>query len=191
MRVGDWVTADEYTGRIEEIAGSPEGLQYLVNGMWHDKVTLVRSGNSSDKYEANPALPIALSLKDPKCMPEKHGDWIDLKAQQTRRYSAGDSFVMPLGVAMKLPDGYEAQLVPRSSTFKKYGVIQTNGVGIIDNSYAGIDDIWGMPLYALKDGVINAYDRIAQFRIVPVMGNVTFTDGPMGDNRGGFGSTGR
>lgn len=92
---------------------------------------------------------------------------------------------------MKLPDGYEAQLVPRSSTFKKYGVIQTNGIGIIDNSYAGIDDIWGMPLYALKDGVINAYDRIAQFRIVPVMGNVTFTNGPMGDNRGGFGSTGR
>lgn len=179
MKIGDYVKTPYTTGRIEEIAGSPEGLQFLVNGMWHDKVTLVRSGNDSDKCEATPALPIALSLKDSKCMPEKHGDWIDLKAQQTHQYFAGDSFVMPLGVAMKLPAGYEAQLVPRSSTFKKYGVIQTNGIGIIDNSYAGIDDIWGMPLYALKDGVINAYDRIAQFRIVPVMGNVTFTDGPM------------
>ena len=151
-----------------------------------------------DAFDASEVIPwdgdditIEVSLKNPCCTPERHGDWVDLKAASTYTYEAGDAFIVSLGVAMKLPRCYEAILAPRSSAFGKYGVIQTNGIGVIDNSYAGTDDIWGMPLYALKDGVINAYDRIAQFRIVPVMGNVTFTDGPMGDNRGGFGSTGR
>ncbi len=93
---------------------------------------------------------------------------------------------------MKLPEGYEAHIVPRSSTFKKWGVVQVNGVGIIDNSYSGDNDIWGMPVLAMRDTIINKNDRICQFRIVKRMGNVKFIEVEHleENNRGGFGSTG-
>lgn len=120
------------------------------------------------------------------------GDWVDLRAAETVKLEAGDYKIISLGVSMKLPEGYEAHVVPRSSTYKKWGIIQTNHMGIIDNSYSGDGDVWGMPVVALRDTVINENDRICQFRLVKRMEDigieeVEHLDGP---NRGGFGSTG-
>lgn len=120
------------------------------------------------------------------------GNWIDLRASETVELKAGEFAIIPLGVSMKLPDGYEAHIVPRSSTFKKWGVIQTNHMGVIDNSYSGENDIWGMPVYAMRDTVIQENDRICQFRIMKTMGEIQFVEVEhmSGADRGGFGSTG-
>ena len=92
-------------------------------------------------------------------------DWIDLRASEEVTLKAGEFCLIPLGVAMELPEGYEAHVVPRSSTFKNYGIIQTNSCGIIDGTYCGDDDMWRMPVYAVRDTVIHVNDRICQFRI--------------------------
>lgn len=120
------------------------------------------------------------------------GDWIDLRAAETVLLHKGDFALISLGVSMKLPDGYEAHVVPRSSTFKKWGVLQTNSMGIIDNSYSGTNDIWRFPVLAVRDTVINKNDRICQFRIVKRQPTVEFEEMDTLDavDRGGFGSTG-
>ena len=120
------------------------------------------------------------------------GDWIDLRAAETVELQEGDEYIISLGVSMKLPDGYEAHLAPRSSTYKKWGIIQTNSVGVIDNSYSGDNDIWGMPVRAFRNTVIKKNDRICQFRIIKKMGDLSFEEVThLSDiDRGGFGSTG-
>lgn len=123
------------------------------------------------------------------------GDWIDLRALEEYRYAEGEFFLINLGVAMELPEGYEAELKPRSSTFKNYGLIQVNSVGTIDNSYCSDSDIWKMPVYAIRPGRVDKYDRICQFRIVKTMSAsspVEFVEVESLDNkeRGGFGGTG-
>lgn len=120
------------------------------------------------------------------------GDWCDLRAAERVEMKAGDFRIISLGVAMQLPDGYEAHIVPRSSTFKKWGILQTNSMGVIDNSYCGDNDVWGFPALAMRDTVIDAGDRICQFRIVKKMKPVEFemVDHLKGIARGGFGSTG-
>ncbi len=120
-------------------------------------------------------------------------DWIDLRASETVELKAGEFRLIPLGVAMELPRGYEAHVVPRSSTFKNYGVLQVNSCGIIDSSYCGDEDMWRMPVYATRDTVIKKNDRICQFRIVENQPGIVFeeTDFLGNSNRGGFGSTGR
>ena len=120
------------------------------------------------------------------------GDWIDLRAAETVEMKAGDFKIISLGISMKLPEGYEAHIVPRSSTFKKWGILQTNHMGVIDNSYSGDNDIWGMPVLAMRDTVIKENDRICQFRIVKRMEQVEIEEVEHleGANRGGFGSTG-
>ena len=120
------------------------------------------------------------------------GDWIDLRAAETVELKAGEFKIISLGVSMKLPEGYEAHVVPRSSTYKKWGILQTNHMGVIDNSYSGDNDIWGMPVIAMRDTVINKNDRICQFRIVKKMDELQFEEVEHlgGKDRGGFGSTG-
>ena len=120
------------------------------------------------------------------------GDWIDLRAAETVTIPANTFAMISLGVSMKLPQGYEAHVAPRSSTFKNYGIIQTNSVGVIDNSYSGTNDIWKMPVYATRDTVIHENDRICQFRIMKTMGEVECIEVDSLDDtdRGGFGSTG-
>lgn len=120
------------------------------------------------------------------------GDWVDLRAAETVELKAGEFKLISLGISMQLPNDYEAHIVPRSSTFKNFGIIQTNHCGIIDNSYSGSNDIWMFPAYALRDTVINENDRICQFRIMKKMPNVKFieVDTLAEVDRGGFGSTG-
>lgn len=119
------------------------------------------------------------------------GDWVDLYAAETVDLKQGEHKLIHLGVAMKLPAGYEAHLVPRSSTFKKWGIIQANHVGIIDNSYSGPNDWWMMSVIAMRDTTIHAGDKICQFRIIERQPALMFEEGNMEDeDRGGFGSTG-
>ena len=120
------------------------------------------------------------------------GDWIDLRSAETITLKAGDFKLIPLGVAMQLPAGYEAHIAPRSSSFKKWGILQTNSIGIIDNSYCGDNDQWLMSVYATRDTIINQNDRICQFRIVKNQEPVEFITVEHLDNsdRGGYGSTG-
>ena len=119
-------------------------------------------------------------------------DWIDLRAAEDVTLKAGEFKLIPLGVAMKLPQGYEAHVVPRSSTFKNFGVIQTNHCGIIDESYCGDNDQWYFPAYALRDTQIHVNDRICQFRIMEHQPTIQFeeTEKLTGADRGGIGSTG-
>lgn len=119
-------------------------------------------------------------------------DWIDLRAAEDVKMKTGEWKLIKLGVGMKLPDGYEAHIVPRSSTFKKFGVIQTNHIGIIDNSYSGEDDEWMFSAYALRDTEIHCNDRICQFRIMENQPRICFEEVDHLDetSRGGFGSTG-
>lgn len=120
------------------------------------------------------------------------GDWIDLRSAETVCLYKGEKALLRLGVAMKLPDGYEAIIAPRSSTFKNYGLIQTNGIGIIDSTYCGNNDEWLMPVLATRETMIYKNDRICQFRIQKKQPTIKFVvvDKLADEDRGGFGSTG-
>jgi len=121
------------------------------------------------------------------------GDWIDLRAAENVTLKAGEFKLISLGVSMKLPDGYEAHIVPRSSTFKTWGILQTNHMGVVDNSYSGNNDIWRFPAYAVRDTEIKENDRVCQFRIVKKQPQIEFVETDQLDDtdRGGFGSTGK
>jgi dUTP pyrophosphatase len=120
-------------------------------------------------------------------------DWIDLRSAQEVTLKKGDFALIHLGVAMQLPSGYEAHVVPRSSTYKNFGIIQTNHMGVIDETYAGPNDWWYMPVYALRDTVIHVNDRICQFRIMEHQPQLIFDECEQLDapDRGGIGSTGK
>lgn len=119
-------------------------------------------------------------------------DWIDLRAAEDVIMEPGDFRLISLGVSIKLPDGYEAHVVPRSSTFKNFGVIQSNHMGVIDESYCGDSDIWRFPAYAIRHAEIHKNDRICQFRIMKKQPKIEFTvvDKMLDKDRGGLGSTG-
>ena len=120
-------------------------------------------------------------------------DWIDLRCAKEVQMKPAEFRLIPLGVAMQLPEGFEAHVVPRSSTFKNFGIIQTNHTGIIDESYCGDNDQWFMPAYALRDTEIHVNDRICQFRIVEHQPQLAFeeTEELGNRDRGGLGSTGK
>lgn len=139
--------------------------------------------NITIKYQAYDIIP--LEQKD-------GSDWIDLRAAEDVEMFEGDFKLISLGVSMKLPEGYEAHVIPRSSTFKNWGILQTNSIGIIDESYCGDNDIWKFPAYATKHTIIHKNDRICQFRIVEKQPKIDFIKvNTLGNkDRGGFGSTG-
>ena len=119
-------------------------------------------------------------------------DWIDLRSAEHVVMKKGDFKYINLGVSVKIPDGYELHIAPRSSTFKNFGIIQTNSVGVVDNSYCGDNDILMMPCYAVRDTEIKINDRICQFRIMKIQPQIEFeeVDSLGNEDRGGFGSTG-
>lgn len=120
-------------------------------------------------------------------------DWIDLRASEEVSLKQGEFKFIPLGVAMELPKGYEAHIVPRSSTYKNFGIIQANHCGIVDGSYCGDNDMWRMPVIAMRDTVVHVNDRICQFRIMENQPKLCFKEVEHleGADRGGFGSTGK
>ena len=119
-------------------------------------------------------------------------DWIDLRAAEDAELKAGEFKLISLGVSMELPEGYEAHVVPRSSTFKTWGILQTNSMAVIDESYCGDNDIWRYPVYATRDTVIHKNDRICQFRIEKHQPTIMFeeVDTLGNEDRDGFGSSG-
>ena len=120
-------------------------------------------------------------------------DWIDLRASEEVTLKQGEFALVPLGVAMELPKGYEAHIVPRSSTYKNFGVIQANHCGVVDGSYCGYNDMWRMPVIAMRDTQIHVNDRICQFRIMKNQPEILFEEVEHleGKDRGGFGTTGK
>lgn len=122
----------------------------------------------------------------------ENGDWIDLRAAEDVEMKAGEFKLISLGVSMKLPEGYEAHVVPRSSTYKNWGIIQANHMGVIDNSYCGDNDIWKFAAIAIRDTTIYKNERICQFRIMKKQPEFDFeeVDHLEDADRGGFGSSG-
>ena len=137
----------------------------------------------------------------------ERGDWIDLRLAKDVHLSQGEFGLLPLGIRVKLPMGFEAYVVPRSSTYKNFKIIQVNSPGVIDNSYCGKDDEWKMPVVALEATAIQKNTRICQFRIMPnqkvgveIKGMWNWAEGielveeewldGSEESRGGFGSTG-
>ena len=120
-------------------------------------------------------------------------DWIDLRAAEDVALKAGEYRLISFGISIKIPEGYEAHVVPRSSTFKNFGILQSNSCGIIDCSYCGENDIWKMPVYAVRDTEIHVNDRICQFRIMKNQPRLVFDEVAHLDHadRGGHGSTGK
>lgn len=140
---------------------------------------------------------LKVKFKDEVCQDfefvEGKSDWIDLKSAVDIELKAFEYTLLDLGFALQLPEGYEAHIVPRSSSFKNFGIIQTNSMGIIDNSYCGDEDYWKLPILAIRDTKINKGDRICQFRIMEKMPsvNIEIVEHLNNKNRGGFGSTGK
>ena len=130
-------------------------------------------------------------IEELACVPGS--DWVDLRCAEETVLKAGEYRLIPLGIAVALPEGYEAHVVPRSSTFRNYGILQTNSMGVVDGSYCGDGDQWRRPVYATRDTVIPKNTRICQFRVVENQPPLTFLRVERLENpdRGGFGSTGR
>ena len=121
-----------------------------------------------------------------------NSDWIDLRAAEDVTMKKGEFRLIRLGVAMELPQGYEAHVVPRSSTYKNFGLIQTNHMGVIDESYKGDADEWKWPALAMRDTEVHAGDRLCQFRIMKHQPQINFIELQTLENedRGGFGTSG-
>ena len=130
-------------------------------------------------------------LEELRCVPGS--DWVDLRAAEDVVMRAGEFRLIPLGIAVALPEGYEAHVAPRSSTFKNYGLLQANSIGIVDGSYCGDGDQWRWPAYATRDVTIEKNTRLCQFRIVENQPPLVFTTVERlgAPDRGGFGSTGK
>ncbi len=133
-----------------------------------------------------------LTEQEPLQYVEGKSDWIDLRAACDVHFEAGEFRLIPLGIAVQLPEGYEAHVAPRSSTFKHFGLLQVNGVGVVDGSYCGDNDEWFVPMLATREVTVRKGDRICQFRLMKNQPPLKFEAvGHLeGEDRGGFGSTG-
>lgn len=151
-------------------------------------------GNLIMLYESAPDLKIRYHREQFPTLPDvaQYGNFIDLFNAEERTLKAGESTLLNLGISVAIPKGFWMQICPRSSTFNKYGIIQTNSFGVIDTKYCGDDDILMMPVYAIRDTVIPANERICQFRLVyDINFSITPVEKLTAENRGGFGSSGR
>lgn len=126
------------------------------------------------------------------CYIDGKSDWIDLRSAEDVDIKAGESRLIRLGIAVELPEGYEAHIVPRSSTYRNFGILQTNHMGVVDHSYCGDEDEWKYPVLAVRDTHISVNDRICQFRVMENQPELLFEEVEHldGKARGGFGTTG-
>jgi len=165
--------------------------------------TLSDTTNKADKmqheYQCNKNTTHTIKVKyRDKTLPKLQNidgvksDWIDLYASQDYELQQGEFKLIDLNVVVEIPKGYEGHIAPRSSTFKNFGILQTNSVGVVDNSYCGDEDYLKMPVLAMRDTIINKGDRICQFRIFKKMEETMFEEVEVMDNenRCGIGSTG-
>ena len=159
----------------DSIENNPSVLKGLFDSFFNATIIKINYHNS----------PYTLQMTD-------IGDWCDLYLAEDITLKKDDFKYLSMGVSMELPDKYEAIMAPRSSTFAKWGILQTNGIGVIDNSYNGDDDIWMMPCYATRDVEIPAGTRLCQFRIQEKQPSLKFAAVKSlgNDARGGLGSTG-
>lgn len=173
---------DYYRNKVIDLTGDADKLAQVIKAVTSDlyerKKIRVKLYNDAETY-----LPVQASK----------GDWIDLKARGTHELKKGEYKLIPLGVAMELPRGFEAIIAPRSSITKNFRVMQSNSIGVIDNAYKGDGDEWGAYVYAVADTVIHDGERIVQFRIQPNQPHIDFLPVKSlgNENRGGFGSTGK
>ena len=118
-------------------------------------------------------------------------DWIDLRVAENVSMKQGEYRLISMGISVEIPKGYEMLIVPRSSAYKNFGILQTNAMGVVDESFCGDNDIIHMPILAMRDTEIHINDRIGQFRLMPHQPEVHFIEVDHLDNedRGGFGTT--
>lgn len=163
-----------------------------------EDVKMQEENNMTIEQALNPSVNFVIKIKYFSEEIEKlkyidgKSDWIDLRSAIEIELKAGEFKLIPLGIAMELPDGYEAHVVPRSSTFKNFGIVEANSMGIIDETYCGDNDQWFFPAIAIRDTVIHVNDRICQFRIMEHQPRINFEEVQILGNkdRGGHGSTG-
>ena len=120
-------------------------------------------------------------------------DWIDLRVAENVSMKQGEYRLISMGISVEIPKGYEMLIVPRSSAYKNFGILQTNAMGVVDESFCGDNDIIHMPILAMRDTEIHINDRIGQFRLMPHQPEVHFIEVDHLDNedRGGVGTTGK
>lgn len=189
-----YIRGENVTGIVKETdaAGNRYKVTYFPKSSPNKRITSWFKTDQLKSFQKPLEIKIKYFSDIEKIEKISQGDWIDLRAAETVELKAGEFKPIPLGIGMKLPKGYEANPVPRSSTFKHWGIIQTNSFGVIDNSYSGDDDQWFFPAYATRDTVIEKNSRICQFRINRVQPKIQFKVVHNLDevSRGGHGSTG-
>jgi len=201
-----WIKSLQVKGAVKE--KNEDGTQYKIT--YHDKnnndkreiawfniedldkVKERTQNNRPYKQDKPLKIKVLYHTDNPELEQTTIGNWIDLRSAIDIELKQFEFKIIPLGISIQLPKGFEAELKPRSGTFKNFGIIQTNSVGCIDETYAGNGDIWGMPVLAMRDTKINRGDRICQFRINRVMPKLDIEKVETLDNedRGGFGSSG-
>ena len=213
----NFLELEEYKGNklfksgIYRLAGEVMKISFLdldnkVYGIRHKGITYLFTENAVEDLKGSKKIDIKYFDKEMAEIGKiDKGDWIDLRVSNIKnengtilkgfenlKYRSGDVLKFGLGIGMKLPEGYEALVAARSSTFKRYGLMLTNALGIIDNSYCGKTDEWSVEFIAFRDGLIRKYDRVCQFRIIKNQPNLIFNEvDDLGDvSRGGYGSTG-
>lgn len=147
---------------------------------------------SEEDIESMTSYHVKIKLND-QSIPERHGEWFDLATAEDVYLKKGEHQKIPLGVAMEMPPGYYAMMAPRSSTFERWGIIQTNSIGIYEHDYCGDNDTWAFPAYATREVIIPKGTRICQFQIFPQHPPIKFipVESMEKESRGGWGSTGR
>lgn len=169
------------------------GYRLVDHGMYtgESDVEFYIPGHSIKDVKVLSVLNLGIILLDPECEPERHGDWVDLKCREETFISKGEYKEIPLGIKVDIPEGYEAHILPRSSTFRKYSILMANSKGIVDNTYG---EEWHFLAYAIKHTKIPVNVRIAQFRLVKKMPELEIQyiqELPAHKNRKGLGSTGK
>ena len=188
-----WVKPLKVPGEVLNVNTGTKEVTVLVNLVNNDEERTFKLWEITKFRAKRPMIKIKYLVKDlEKIEQNPKSDWIDLRAAKTMEIKAGEHVLIPLGVAMQLPRDHEAIAAPRGSSFKNWGLLQTNPPGVIDNTFQGEDDEWFWSVYATRDTVVNKNDRVCQFRILLSMGEVFIKDVEVlhGVNRGGYGSTG-
>lgn len=189
-----WVKPEKKKGKVQKI--KPDTKEVEVTVFNNEGVLEQKTYKLWDIDKLRRPLQIKIKYFDDELIKLEKiniGDWIDLRAAEDILLKQFEFKLIPLGVAMQLPKGFEANIVPRSSTFKKFGIIQTNHFGVVDQSYCGDNDQLFFPALAMRDTEIKKNDRICQFRINRVMPKTQFIEVEVlkNEDRGGHGSTGR